>query len=444
MLSIGAAQLGSSLCLAAPVSPSAAAAIHLPSPKPTLLLEAGNLISPMSIPDVEWTWHKSADGTLPLPEEQQLLWLMNRARQLPSGEGIWLTQTGVEEVEQAMNFFQVDRELLKAEFAGTDSFWISLPRPPAAFDIRLRDAAVAHCLDLIDRRAQDHNGQSQRVLDALFFYADLRLSVYSYTQSPIHGHAGWNIDWGSDQSGTIGGMQSQRGHRQATMAVDPVYGALDLPCVGFAYLSDSREDSSFGPYILTGNFGKPRWWPWTTQPYDAGNDPADIDFFLANSADTYVVGTVWNDLNSNGLYDPGEGIGGVTVRPSSGPYFAVTGEAGGYAFPASNGSFTVTFSGSPLAETISKTVIISGGESVLLDHYTGELKAPEVNQTVSVSGFSMDWAPATGPRYLLEGSDNLTDWTFVEAFQNSYEQPVRAEQSWHFSGSEYYRLKVER
>jgi hypothetical protein len=39
---------------------------------------------------LEWTYHKTDDGVHPNGPEQQMLWLLNRARQDPSVEGRWL------------------------------------------------------------------------------------------------------------------------------------------------------------------------------------------------------------------------------------------------------------------------------------------------------------------------------------------------------------------
>jgi len=427
---------------------SLAVRIDEPTPSEAVYRTSGSF-TPMATPAKEWTWHRSVDGSVPSGEEQQLLWLMNRARQHPTGEGKWLANTGNAEVDMQLQLWGVDLDLLIDEFAGQADSWVSEPRPPAAFDMRLRAAAEAHSLDLIERRAQDHDGQLAKITEADFYYREARLSVFSYTKDPIHGHAGWNIDWGTDAFGAIGGMQAKRGHRQATMAVDPYrdvesLGPLNLSSVGLAYIEDTQSEPGFGPIVLTGNYAQARWWPWTNQPYDANHDPEAIDSFLENSANTFVVGTVWSDLNDNGLYDPGEGHGGITVSPDNGEYFAVTGDAGGYAFPVGNGRRTVTFSGGPLVEDVVKVVQVEDGDSVLLDLFIDDVAVPEVATVVGTTGFNMDWVAQTGPRYLLEASDNLEDWEMVESYQNSYGEVETAGMDWDFEEDIYYRLKIER
>lgn len=47
----------------------------------------------------------------------------------------------------------------------------------------------------------------------------------------------------------------------------------------------------------------------------------------------FVTGVVYEDLNENGFYDPGAGIGGITVTVTGSIYYAVTSASGGYAVP---------------------------------------------------------------------------------------------------------------
>jgi hypothetical protein len=57
-----------------------------------------------------------------------------------------------------------------------------------------------------------------------------------------------------------------------------------------------------------------------------------------------VTGVAYYDLDGDGFYDLGEGIGGATVSISGAGYYAVTAGSGGYAVPvAANGSYAVVF-----------------------------------------------------------------------------------------------------
>ena len=287
-------------------------------------------------PGVEWIYHKSADGQDPDAGEQKMLWFMNRARTDPVAEGNWLASITAPDVAYARSYFGVDLGALRSAFAALEA------KPPAAFDIRLHDASVLHSLDLIARDSQDHTGQFDKVYASGFSCNGGRASVFSYTRSPLHGHAALNIDWGS---GTPDGMQSPPGHRQAIMGVWSYSGA-GLTNVGLALVPVLDQGLRVGPLVFSGAYCQ------------AG----------AGDYNRFIVGTVWDDLDLDDEYDEGEGLANVLVAPDHGSYYAITGDAGGYAIPiTSSGSYTVTFSGGELnAAQIVREVAVGSG-SVLLD-----------------------------------------------------------------------------
>ena len=55
-------------------------------------------------PSAEWTYHKTIDNAHPDANEQQLMWLMNRARANPTAEGIWLATVDDPNITSARNF----------------------------------------------------------------------------------------------------------------------------------------------------------------------------------------------------------------------------------------------------------------------------------------------------------------------------------------------------
>ncbi|GAB6093946.1 hypothetical protein JCM14469_01980 [Desulfatiferula olefinivorans] len=286
-----------------------------------------------AVPSVEWTFHKTPDNRHPDPHEQQLLWLMNRARANPAREGEWLANSGDPDVIGAVAYFNVDLDLLRDEFAAIEA------RPPAAFDVRLYAAAKAHSDDLIARDAQDHTDQFARVTSAGFSFTALRGNVFSYAKHAVHGHAGFNIDWGG---GDDTGMQPGRGHRLAVMSMDG-----DYTNAGLSMVSETDDGTRVGPLVTTGNYAHAR---------------EDIP----DHHNRFLVGTVFEDLNGNATYDPGEGFEGITVTPDRGTYFAVTADSGGYALPVESGVLEVTFSGARLGDAVVTTVYV-GDDSVLCD-----------------------------------------------------------------------------
>ncbi len=286
------------------------------------------------IPTTEWAYHKTSDNAHPDANEQQMMWLMNRARTNPTNEGIWLAGADDPNIISALNFYNVDLGVLQNEFGGYDT------KPPAAFDMRLYNAAKAHSEYLIGIDDQNHDNQFDRITDENFSYTEARGNVFSYSKSALYGHAAFNIDWGPGD-GT--GMQPGRGHRMAIMSVDG-----DYTNVGIAAVIESDTSTGVGPIVITGNFCK-------------------ANTFAADHYNRFLVGTVWSDYNDNDFFDPGEGIGGVTVMPDLGTYYAVTSDSGGYALPLTeSGDYEISFSGSAISGEEVKTVMV-GADNVLLD-----------------------------------------------------------------------------
>ena len=325
--------------------PSLASSVQQsPEPNPPLRVpgvESERLFQKPSIvvPSIEWTYHKSADGSDPSGEEQKMLWLMNRARANPTAEGVWLAESADPDIAGGRDFFGVNTTTLKSAFAALEV------KSPAAFDIRLHDASELHSLDLVARDAQDHNGQFDKVDASGFNCNGGRVSVFSFSDSALNAHAALNIDWGNGPDG----MQDPPGHRYAIMGVWEFAGP-GLTNVGLALVPEDNPQTSVGPLVFSGAYCQ------------AGGDDHN----------RFIIGTVWEDLNEDGDYDEGEGVGGVTVMPDKGSYYAVTGNAGGYAIPISAADdYAVTMSGQSLGTNSIEFSVTVGAESVQLDLLVG-------------------------------------------------------------------------
>ncbi len=349
------AVLGLALILLGGPSP-AASPVFFPEPDPPVVAApadsrlGGDEPRPAlsGAPEVEWTYHKTPDGLHPDGNEQQLLWLANRARANPAREGVWLAALAAADpdVRQAVLLFEVNLEAMKEAFAALPA------KPPAAFDARLHAAARAHCEYLIAIDRQTHDGQFLRIQAAGFKYTAATGIVFSYARSALYGHAAFNIDWGYGPDG----MQDPPGHRLAIMGISG-----NWTNAGYAVVPETDPATSVGPQVITGNF-------------------AAANTAYADHHNRFLVGTVWEDTNGNGLYDPGEGLAGVRVLPDRGTYFAVTGASGGYALPVLEpGLYRVSFSDGELDHRFECTVSV-GGASVLLDleSYSGCSTTPSV------------------------------------------------------------------
>lgn len=310
--------------------------VRAPGEQPERVVEKATAAAPTT----EWTNHKSADGSDPSSAEQEMVWYMNRARANPTAEGIWLAESSDPDVAGGRNFFNVDIVALKAALAAL------LVKPPAAFDIRLHDASELHSLDLIARDAQDHTGQFDKVTASGFNCNGGRVSVFSFSTSALNAHAALNIDWGNGP----GGMQDPPGHRFAIMGVWPFAGVGFLTNVGLAMVPENDPMTQVGPLVFSGAYCQ------------AGG----MDH------NRFIVGTVWEDLNGDGDYDQGEGIGGVTVMPDKGTFYAVTGDAGGYAIPITSADdYMVTMSGPNLGSSGVTLAVTVGAGSAQLDLLVG-------------------------------------------------------------------------
>ena len=327
---------------------------HYPEPNPPVQqpMEEPPLVKPVppgvqapsAAPTTEWTRHKGNNGATPSAAEQRMMWLMNRARANPTAEGIFLATSTDPDVKGGRDYFSVDITALKNAFAAMPA------APPGVFDFRMYQGSRVHSLDLIARDAQDHNDQFQQITDAGYNCNGARASVFSYAESALNAHAALNIDWGGPAPPDGTGMQDPPGHRYAIMGLNNDGTSLSgYNNVGLALVPENNEATQVGPLVFSA-------------VYCSASISATDEYNL------FIVGTVWNDTNSNSEYDEGEGLAGVTVMPDSGSYYAVTGDAGGYSIPIlAAGTYNVTFSGGDLGQSTYNKSATVASVNVLVD-----------------------------------------------------------------------------
>ena len=76
------------------------------------------------------------------------------------------------------------------------------------------------------------------------------------------------------------------------------------------------------------------------------------------NVETFLTGVAFSDGNGNSLFDPGEGLAGVTVQ--AGLLFATTGATGGYSLLIPSGTHAVTCSGGGFGGTAAASVGVIG------------------------------------------------------------------------------------
>ena len=291
----------------------------------------------------------SPDGQLysvgdPTNDEQYYLELINRARANPTAEGIRLALTTDPNVLNAYAAFGVNLILMQAQFV------LIAPAPPLSMNATLMNAARAHSQNMLQNNYQGHSGPDGSITTRLAAYTSgangwsIGENVYAYSKSVWYGHAGFEVDWGG--SALTGGMQSPPGHRQNIH--NPAFREVGIGVV----LGSNGGSTGVGPQLVTQDFG------------------------TLGGLSPFVTGVVYRDLNSNGFYDPGEGVGGVTVTIANVSSYAVTASSGGYSIPVpGSGDYTVTFSGGSVPAT-QKAVSVINGQNVKADYIVTDSAPP--------------------------------------------------------------------
>jgi len=247
------------------------------------------------------TQYDSGDASA---DEQLVLEMINRARANPTAEGTRL---------------QID---IKEGLSSGDAADVQA-KPPLAMNKILLQVARAHSKDMHDNNYFAHNSQNgkspfQRMTEAGYQWT-------SAAENIAYGSGGYSAAALEDLLMVDAGI-SGRGHRVNLLSLNQ--GTREVG-VGFFAGSTGRN-------YITQDFG-------------------------ASATGPFAVGVVYDDLDGDGFYDIGEGISGVTVTPSAGDFFAVTGVSGGYAFPVgATGAISLTFSGGTLSGTVTKQVTLAG------------------------------------------------------------------------------------
>jgi Cysteine-rich secretory protein family len=288
----------------------------------------------------------------PTNDEQYYLELINRARANPTAEGIRLALTTDPNVLSAYNAFGVNLVLMQAQFA------LILPAPPLSMNSTLTNAARAHSQNMLQNNYQGHSGPDGSLTTRLAGYTagangwSIGENVYAYSKSVWYGHAGFEVDWGG--SAATGGMQSPPGHRQNIHS--PTFREVGIGVV----LGSNGGSGGVGPQLVTQDFG------------------------TVGGLLPFVTGVVYRDLNNNGFYDPGEGLGGVTVTIANVNSYAVTASSGGYSIPVpGSGNYSVTFSGGT-APTTQKNVSVLNGQNTKADYIVTGSAQPTPTPTPTV------------------------------------------------------------
>jgi uncharacterized protein YkwD len=317
----------------------------------------------------------------PLPEEQYMLQLVNRARNNPAAE--------------AARFGINLNEGLAPATISTNA------KQPLCFNPQLLQAARDHSKWMIDYSFLTHV-ETNGIHSGADPGGRMQSAGYVFSGSWTWGE---NVAW--------------RGQTGSAPPVGPTVGILHQDLFVDSYASDRGHrvnllNASFREVGLGVKTGPFRSGGITYNAVDVTEDFAAS----GSSPGPFIVGVIYRDTSGDGFYTVGEGVSGVTIKPSTGLYYALSSPSGGYAIPITglSGTVQITFSGGPLVNTITKSVTLTGinveldfelnqGAPTLLAFIPGTAKR-------SANGkFDVDIQGPSGSIVTILASTNLNTWS---------------------------------
>lgn len=324
--------------------------------------------------------------------EQEMLELLNKMRMDPAGELSRLLvstnpiQARDPEVQSALQYFGVNGTVLASQFASLTA------AQPLAWSDGLMTSSRTHNQLMIAADAQSHQLPGEASLGSRATtagYANwnaLGENIYSYSDTVAYGHAGFAIDWGFGTNG----LQSPAGHRINMMN-------NSYREVGISVIAETNPSTEVGPLVITQDFGA-----------------------RFNQGNSFLLGVVYSDSNSNNTYNAGEGLSGVTVSisGSSGSFTTTTMSAGGYQLQVPSGSYTVTFSGGGLSSAITKSVTV-GSTNAKVDGVAGQTGNPPPPPPPANHAPVLDASYVATLSSIVKGTSNPTGVTVASIVGNS-------------------------
>jgi FG-GAP repeat len=292
-------------------------------------------------------------GSAPTDAEQYMLELINRARANPAVEGQRLlalaaTNPLIHQATQGENLNLFYQEI--SSYA---------PEPPLAFNPRLIDAALAEDASMLAKNAQQHSapgflnspnvavdtdGQAYFPTGSGWWSTGENIFAFSSGVTPTsttsymdYFEAGFLLDWGNPDFGHLKNLLAPGPAEANTAAGVFPYNQVGIGLLAGSPTTLSSTGVNVGPELVTQEFG-----------WRQGN--------------AFLTGTFYNDLAGTQFYQPGEGLGGVTIiavgTAGQGTFQAQTWTSGGYSLQLPPGTYHVTATGANLPGTQAKTVTI--------------------------------------------------------------------------------------
>ena len=288
--------------------------------------------------------------------EIYMLQLVNRARLDPAGEAAR---------------YKID--LNQGLAAGTISV---TPKQPLVPNPLLNESARAHSQWMLDTGIFSHTGASgSQPFD--------RMTAAGYPFAAPYA-AGENIAF-SGTTGTLGGLASYIEDQHRGLFLSP------------SHRTNIEEGSyrEIGISQVTGAF---------TSGSTTYNASMITQNFATTGTTSFLGGVIYNDLDLDNFYDPGEGVAGVTIRINGiavATSTATSTATGAYYLPLANGTHALQMDGGGLSGVFATNVTMAG-LNLQVNARAAEFAAPAANLAIAATNANR-----------LEGNGGTTGFTFT-------------------------------
>jgi len=303
----------------------------------------------------------------PTAQEQYMLELINQARMKPQAAAVRVTSNLTPDITSTLAYYNVNLNATQQAIANTPA------QPPLAWNPDLAASAQAHSQDMATNQFQSHTGSDgstadQRMQQAGYTNASSTgENAFAYASSVDEAMQAFLIDWGV----------SDQGHRRNILQPG-VSSSNAYQSVGIGIATTTN--STVGPLVITQDFG--------SQP----NQQAEL------------VGVAYYDNQHTGMYEIGEGQGGVQIDATN----LATGQTtstqtwstGGYQIALSPGQYQITASANgTVFQTLSVTIGSQNVEQdfVLSNTWDGRSRDQVINSLVPAPTTSQPSASVSTP-----------------------------------------------
>jgi Cysteine-rich secretory protein family len=248
----------------------------------------------------------------PTNQEQYMLQLLNEARTDPAAVEAQITSSAnlTPDILATLKYYNVNLQQVEQTIGN------ATPQPPLAWNQDLANAAQGQSQYEANTQTQTHTGGNgstpQQRIEAAGYSNPTSSgeNTYAYASSVMQSMQAFLMDWGVPSDGHRINIQ------QPGVAAQNAYTS-----VGIGLVNTSASNSSFGPMVVTQDFGS-----------------------QANTQ-AQVVGVAFNDTAGTGFYLPGEGAGGVQIDAVNLKTGAVsstqTWSSGGYELSLASGQYRI-------------------------------------------------------------------------------------------------------